>query len=110
MPKRKSIKGKGTDIFFEGDDKDEKKKTGKPANQPTRTPAYQPTSPAVGKATFYLPTDLIDELDEVWMNLRRKARAKKVAKSQIVTLALRETLEGWREDEYNEVLNVLAGQ
>ena len=90
--KRPTIKGKGADIFLGNDPEDST--TGKdsiPARQHTSTPSNQPTQkPVQGKATFYLPSPLLEKLDEVWLTLRRKNR--KLKKSDIVRNALEKEL------------------
>ncbi|MCX7844940.1 MAG: hypothetical protein N2507_06425 [Candidatus Bipolaricaulota bacterium] len=50
---------------------------------------------APSKATFYLPQDLLLELDDLWLDLRRVNR--KVTKSDLVAFALTEVLRAYRE-------------
>ena len=42
------------------------------------------------KATFYLPADLVDRLDDAWLDMRRVNRA--LTKSELVTAALNAAL------------------
>jgi hypothetical protein len=85
--------------------------TGTPAGQHTSTPAGQKkrsqqageaSAPAVkeapgekAKATYYLAADVLDELEEAWITLRRLAPQEvrgSVSKSLIVEAALRLSL------------------
>lgn len=70
---RPTIKGKGREIFF-------------PEKDVSKTPS-QP----YGKVTFWLPVELLEELDNYW--LRERAKDKKVTKSGIATQALQEFLK-----------------
>ncbi|RLF95272.1 hypothetical protein DRN52_04090 [Thermococci archaeon] len=70
--KNASVRGKGVDIFFEE----------------TKAPKSQ-------KATFYFPQELLEKLDDVWLELRRKRRSLK--KSEIVTAALKVALGEYAE-------------
>lgn len=71
--KRASVKGKGADIFLSGQD-DQQGRVGTPAAR------------AHKKATFYLPPDLLDRLDDAWLDMRRVNRG--VTKSELVAAAL----------------------
>ena len=73
MPnKRPTIRGKGAD-FFLGHEKTVKQQ----------------------KATFYLPRDLTDRLDDIWVDLRRTH--KKLKKSDIARIAFEELLNDYEE-------------
>ncbi|HDI11056.1 MAG TPA: hypothetical protein ENF77_01890 [Candidatus Acetothermia bacterium] len=70
--RRASVRGKGVDIFFE-----------------------EAEAVKSRKATFYFPQELLEKLDDVWMDLRRKKR--KLKKSEIVAAALKLALEEYAE-------------
>ena len=50
---------------------------------------------APGKATFYLPPDLLVALDDLWLDLRRVNR--RVTKSDLVAWILKEALRDYQE-------------
>lgn len=96
--KRPSLKGRGASIFLSEGETEQKRTT----NQSTRMPASTTTSktespnagmPANGysglkeKATFYLPEELLFQLEVVWRDLRVMTRSK-VTKSDIVQAAI----------------------
>ena len=97
MAKRTRIKGKGAAIFL-GEDK--------PASQHTNISVKQHTGKTVNtsKATFYLPIDLIDNLEDTWLSLRGKYKNKKVAKSEIAQIALEEIIKEWEQKQDNSIL------
>lgn len=97
MVKRTRVKGKGAAIFL-GEDK--------PASQHTNIPVKQHTGKPVNtsKATFYLPVDLIDDLEDTWLSLRGKYKKRKVAKSEIAQIALEEIIKEWEEKQDNSIL------
>ena len=97
MAKRTRVKGKGAAIFL-GEDK--------PASQPTNTPVKQHTGKPVNtsKATFYLPINLIDNLEDTWLSLRGKYKNKKVAKSEIAQIALEEIIKEWEQKQDDSTL------
>lgn len=84
MPKRPSLKGKGVEIFLGEQKTEEKKEIEK------------------GKATFYFPQDLLEELDEAWFILRKINR--KIKKSDIVQAALEITLNGIKQGKSDNPL------
>jgi hypothetical protein len=93
MTKRPSLKGKGADIFAPGESSPKETRAPRrrtPVKQFAGTMVKHPTSelqkPLIDKATFYLPADLLDRLDRIWMEQRRKNR--KIRKSDIVKQAL----------------------
>ena len=91
MNKRPSIKGRGADVFLAQEDQPQEE-----GQRASRRPAAKDASPTDGRrkgttekrlmATFYLPPTLVDKLDRVWVERRRKDR--KVQKSHIVAEAL----------------------
>ena len=70
MPRRKSLKGKGADIFLLESEE---------ANPPTKPDKRS-------MVTVYLPEDLITTLDRVY--LQRRMKDRKAQKSHIVAEAL----------------------
>jgi hypothetical protein len=71
MTKRPTIKGKGAEIFL-----------GKEDSTPEKEHTVIPSEQYNGKATFYLPTSLLDRLDILWMDLRKSNR--RLRKSHLV--------------------------
>ena len=60
------------------------------------------------KATFYLSEDILDLLDEVWLDIRRmapKSRRKGINKSIIVEAALEVILGGFEKDKEASLLS-----
>lgn len=94
MTKRPSLKGKGADIFAPGESSPKERRSPRRRQTPVKqfagkmakhsTSELQKSS--IDKATFYLPADLLDRLDRIWMEQRRKNR--KIRKSDIVKEAL----------------------
>ena len=97
MAKRARTKGKGAAIFL-GEDKPASRQISKPVKQ------YAGKTANTGKATFYLPIDLINDLEDTWLSLRSKYRDKKVAKSEIAKIALEELIKEWKEKQDNSIL------
>jgi len=83
--KRSSLKGKGADIYLASED-------AAPA-----TAAPKQGDAARRKATFYVPSDLLDQLDDAWLDLRRINRG--VKKSDVVTVALEAALASYIADQ-----------
>jgi hypothetical protein len=44
------------------------------------------------KATFYLTRNAVNEIEDVWLDLRRSDRKLRISKSDIVSRALKTTL------------------
>ena len=97
MAKRTRVKGKGVAIFL-GEDKPASQRANKPVRQYTGKPAH------TSKATFYLPVDLIDNLEDTWLSLRGKYKDRKVAKSEIAQIALEEIIKEWEQKQDNSIL------
>ncbi|MBC7189099.1 hypothetical protein H5U35_02635 [Candidatus Aerophobetes bacterium] len=95
MAKRVRIKGKGAAIFL-GDNKTSSQQNIKPASH------LKDEKSNTIKATFYLPEELVDELEEVWLTLRKKYKQRKVTKSEIVQVALRKAFEQWKNTNWAE--------
>lgn len=92
------VKGKGREIFLgEKASKPENQQVGKTAKQKAGKPEYNKGNE---KVTFYLPSDLIAQLDELWADLRRRyKRERKVSRSEIVRIALQKCLRDFPEEE-----------
>ena len=97
MAKRVRVKGKGAAIFL-GEDKMASQQASKSVKQ------YTGKTINTSKATFYLPTNLIDDLEDTWLSLRGKYKDKKVAKSEIAKIALEEIIREWKEKQDNSIL------
>lgn len=80
MRKRPTLKGKGVEIFLGEERKSSKKKEVSKKE----------------KGTFYLPPSLLDSLDKAWISLRNHNR--KIRKSDIVKLALEESLKRFEKE------------
>ncbi len=81
MTKRPTIKGKGAN-FFLGQEK-------------TKSIEQR-------KATFYIPETLIDDLDSVWLDLRKTHR--KLKKSDIARVAFEQLLRDYKENHQDSIL------
>ena len=86
MAKRPSLTGKGANIFF-GASTERVEKVENHAS----TPAQQRAGNMYPKATYYLPPDLQERLEDAWM-LKRKIN-RKLTKSDMVREALEEYLK-----------------
>lgn len=85
---------------YHNDSKPELQPTSKPVRKPTSKPVSQKKPEAQPaekvKATFYLDTEIVETLEEGWMELRKLADKKdrgQISKSLIVELALKLALE-----------------
>lgn len=81
----------------------------KVTRQPSKrsaTPSSADASEEKHKATFYLPQSALDELEEVWLRLRRLTRGSKgsVSKSGIVEVALQAALEDFAAEGEDSTL------
>jgi len=64
-----------------------RKKTGRPApRKPAAQVRAKPAKDPIDKATFWLPSSLLDRLDHAWIQRRRRDR--RVHKSDLVREAL----------------------
>jgi len=97
MAKRARVKGKGAAIFL-GEDEPASQQANKTLKHYTGKPVN------TSKATFYLPVDLIDDLEDTWLSLRGKYKEKRVAKSEIAQIALEELIKNWKEKRDNSLL------
>ena len=85
MNKRSSLKGKGAGIYLDSEES---------AQEP---PLAKRGSATRKKATFYVSSDLLDQLDDAWLDLRRIDRG--VKKSDVVTVALEAALGAYIADQ-----------
>ncbi len=79
--KRPTAKGKGADIFL--------------GEEEAATAETAQETVAKEKASFYFTLELLDELDQTWMQLRMKNR--KLTKSELVQAALEEMLREYQQ-------------
>ena len=97
---------------YHNDSKPVRKSTGKTVSKPTSKPVSQkkaePQEPAEKvKATYYLDTEVVEALEEGWMELRKLADKKdrgQISKSLIVELALQMALEDLRKKGSDSLL------
>lgn len=76
-----------------------KKHTSAEERKPRTVEAKKRTSaPLYQKVGYYLPPDLVEELDRVWLKLRGNAK-KKVTKSDIVRTALETAIAEFHEQK-----------
>ncbi len=85
MSKRPSLSGRGADIFL-GSTAEKVE----PAGNHASIPAQQRNGGLYPKATYYLPPDLQERLEDAWMEERKGNR--KLTKSEMVREALEEYL------------------
>ncbi len=90
MSKRSSLKGKGAGIYLDSEE------------SPQETPLAKRGSGTRKKATFYVPSDLLNQLDDAWLDLRRIDRG--VKKSDVVTVALEAALSAYIADQKTSCL------
>lgn len=79
--KRPTAKGKGADIFL--------------GDQETAAPETSQETVEKQKASFYFTLELLEELDQTWMQLRMKNR--KLTKSELAQVALEEMLREYQQ-------------
>ena len=129
--KRPSLKGKGAQIFlgdepaeenesrknvYEVAEKLQTQKSSKPkaskteaseaevaqkVAEPVSATAVVPEKIEKEKATFYLPVDVLEDLENVWHDVRRLTH-RKIKKSEIVAIALQSTADefkAWQNEE-----------
>lgn len=96
MSKRASLKGRGVDIFTNPEESEQKTST--PARQHTGKPEQ------LIKSTFYLEAGAVEKLEKFWLDLRIKAKGKKISKSHIVSQALIKTIEDLKGQPLEKVL------
>lgn len=84
MRKRPTLKGKGVEIFLGKERESSQKEVVK------------------DRGTFYFPPGLMDRLDDAWFILRRKNR--RIRKSDIVKVALEETLGKFEKEGEKSIL------
>ena len=91
--KRPTIKGKGADLFLANPEKP----------QPAKPEKRSKQAMIQGKSTFYLPQNLIDTLDNIWLDLRRHHR--KLRKSDIAMIALDELFRDYSQKHHDSILS-----
>lgn len=106
--KRKSMKGKGADIFLgdEAEDKEETEDKEEKYNsniEENKNSIKLDREAEKEKAGFYLQENITEELEYVWFKTR-SITGKKVSKSDIVNLALKKLIEEFREDPEDNFL------
>lgn len=103
MSKRVSLKGKGADIYTNPEE---------PKDQQASIPSLQHTSVTIPltKATFYLPSDEVEALDNFWMSLRKKSKNKKISKSLIVSQLINKAFHDLRGESEDKILEILRLQ
>lgn len=79
--KRPTAKGKGADIFL--------------GEEEAATAETAQDTVAKEKASFYFTLELLEELDQTWMQLRMRNR--KLTKSELVQAALEEMLREYQQ-------------
>ncbi len=79
--KRPTAKGKGADIFL--------------GEEEAATAETAQDTVAKEKASFYFTLELLEELDQIWMQLRMRNR--KLTKSELVQAALEEMLREYQQ-------------
>lgn len=103
MSKRVSLKGKGADIYTNPEET---------KDQQASIPSHQRTSAVtpLTKATFYLPSDEVEALDDFWMSLRKKSKNKKISKSLIVSQLINKAFHDLRGESEDKILEILRLQ
>ena len=96
---------------YHNDSKPELQPTSKPVRKPTSKPVSQKKPEAQPaekvKATFYLDTEIVETLEEGWMELRKLADKKdrgQISKSLIVEQALKLALDELKAQGVNSLL------
>jgi hypothetical protein len=104
--KRPSLRGKGAEIFLGGDSTESTKSVSEVVERVQIKKAEKPAAPIVEKtekekATFYLPVDVLEDLENVWHDVR-KVTHRKIKKSDIVSIALAQValeFKEWQNEE-----------
>lgn len=104
--KRPSLRGKGAEIFLGEQSTESTKRVSEVADkvqakqleqaEPKRTEKTEKE-----KATFYLPVDVLQDLESVWHDVRRLTH-RKIKKSDIVSIALSQVateFQEWQSEE-----------
>ena len=93
---RTPLAGKGADLFL-GDD------NGTPDVGAADSSTLTAVEIEKRAMTYKLPIDLLYQIDDLWMDLRRETRSK-VTKEELVTAAIKKGLE--QTQSIREVLNL----
>ena len=96
---------------YHNDSKPELQPTSKPVRKPTSKPVSQKKAEAQPaekvKATYYLDAEVVEALEEGWMELRKLADKKdrgQISKSLIVELSLKMALDELKAQGVNSLL------
>jgi len=96
MTKRLSLRGRGKDVYLGGseaapvhrlDGTTETQQTSVPSNQHDGTASRRPATLPV-KTTFYISQQASEEIDDLWVSLRKRHGRDKLSKSEIATRLL----------------------
>jgi len=96
--KRTSIKGKGADIFL---DEEENQPTSIKEENNTITPEKKKAVTTANqiKVTYFINELTAENLEDIWLNLRRKFKNRKISKSKIVEIAVNSLIEDWEKNQ-----------
>lgn len=105
---RKSMKGKGADIFLGEEAEEEEEISDKEENnnsdiEENKHSISLDEEAEKEKAGFYLQKDLTEKLEFVWVKAR-SVTGKKVSKSDIVNLALKKLIQEFSENPEDNFL------
>jgi hypothetical protein len=110
MAKRKPLRGAAIFTDVAGSQRQKKRRSklaqkhaSMEAQKPRSIEAQKQASGVVKKVGYYLPPELIEELDEVWLRLRRLNKGR-VTRSDIVRAALEEAIAEFREHKSKSTL------
>ncbi|MBI1730667.1 hypothetical protein HY229_07265 [Candidatus Acetothermia bacterium] len=92
--KRPSLRGKGADIFL-GEEPSASVRNVSEVVKQIRPRKEDAEIAPKEKATFYLPIEVLDELESLWHDLRRVTH-RKIKKSDIVSIALQNAAEEFK--------------
>ena len=107
--KRPSLRGKGAEIFLGGETAESTKSVSDVIDRVQAKRAERPATPKVEKtekekATFYLPVEVLEDLESVWHDVR-KITHRKIKKSEIVSIALAQVASEFQEWQNEERKN-----
>ena len=92
--KRPSMRGKGADIFL-GEEPSASVRNVSDVARQIQTRNEDGEGALKEKATFYLPIEVLDQLESIWHDLRRVTH-RKIKKSDIVSIALQNAAEDFK--------------
>ena len=91
MTKRVSMAGKGREMFT-----------------PTAPQKSTSTEAKNTKTGFYLPPEMVSDIDQLWIRVRQGAPKLKITKSQIVARMIDKNMKTLSEKPIEEVLSFLS--